>query len=67
MDELFGISGYKDNNIRFYIFDDFQHISLIKNGSDHNIKFIEEKNKIIIKVSRIEKEIVKTILYFKQQ
>ena len=53
MDELFGITEYKDNKIRFHIFDDLQRFNLIENGSDHNIEFIEEDN-VIIKVSRIE-------------
>ena len=57
--ELFGITEYKDNKIRFHIFDDLQHFNLIENGSDHNIEFIEEDDKIIIKASRIENGTVK--------
>ena len=41
MNELFGITQYKDNIICFYIFDDLQRFNIIKNGSDHNIEFIE--------------------------
>ena len=59
MDELFGITEYKENKIRFHIFDDLQRFNLIENGSDHNIEFIEEDNKVIIKASRIEKGTVK--------
>ena len=59
MDELFCITEYKDNTIRFHIFDDLQTFNLIENGSDHNIELIEEGNKIIIKASRIKNGIVK--------
>ena len=59
MDELFGITEYKDNKIRFHIFDDLQRFNLIENGSDNNIEFIKENNTIIIKASRIEKGTVK--------
>ena len=59
MDELFGITEYKDNKIRFHIFDDLQRFNLIENGSDHNIEFIEEDGKVIIKASRIENGTVK--------
>ena len=51
MDELFGIAEYKDHKIRFHIFDDLQRFNLIENGSDHNIEFIEEDGKVIIKAS----------------
>ena len=51
MDELFGITKYKDNTIRFHIFDDLQRFNLIENGSDQNIEFIEENKIIIIKAS----------------
>ena len=57
MDELFGITEYKDNKIRFHIFDDLR-FNLIENGSDHNIEFIKEDH-VIIKASRIEKGTVK--------
>ena len=51
MDELFKITEYKNNKIRFHIFDDLQRFNLSKTGSDHNIKYIEEDGKVIIKVS----------------
>ena len=41
MDELFGITEYKDNKIRFHIFGDLQRFNLIENGTNHNIEFIE--------------------------
>ena len=47
INELFGITEYKDNKIRFHIFDDLR-FNLIENGSDHNIEFIEEHGKVII-------------------
>ena len=53
MDELFGITEYKDDKIRIHIFDDLQRFNLIENGTDHNIELIEVENKIIIKASRI--------------
>ena len=59
MDELFKITEYKDDKIRFHIFDDLQRFNLIENGSDHNIEFIEENYKVIIKASKIKKGIVK--------
>ena len=67
MDELFGITEYKDNKIRFHIFYDLQRCNLIENGSDHNIKLIEEDrthgltspSNVIIKASRIENGTVK--------
>ena len=62
--ELFGITVYKDNKIRFHIFDDLQRFNLIVNGSDHNIEFMEEDNKVIIKASKIEKGTVKTDILF---
>ena len=37
MDELFGITVYKDNKNRFHIFDDLKRFNLIENGNDHNI------------------------------
>ena len=58
MDELFGITEYKDNKIRFHIFDDLR-FNLIENDSDHNIELIEEDNNVIIKASRIENGKVK--------
>ena len=58
MDELFGITEYKDNKIRFHIFDDLR-FNLIENCCDHNIEFIEEDGMVIIKASRIENETVK--------
>ena len=64
MDELFGITGYKDNRIRFHIFDDLQRFNLIENHNDHNIEFIEEGNKVIIKASRIENGTVKKNISF---
>ena len=42
MDELFGITEYKDDIIRFHIFDDLYKHKLIKKGIDHKIEFIEE-------------------------
>ena len=54
MDELFGITEYKDNKIRFHIFDDLQRFNLIENGSDHNIELIKEDSNVINKASRIE-------------
>ena len=59
MDELFKITKYKDNEIRFQIFDDLHGFNLIKNGNDHNIEFIEENSYVIIKANRIENETVK--------
>ena len=59
MDELFGITEYKDSKIRFHIFDDLQRFNLIENGNDHNIEFIEENSNVIIKASRIENGTVK--------
>ena len=59
MDGLFGITEYKDNKIRFHIFDDLQRFNLIETGSDHNIQFIEDDNIIIIKANRIENGTVK--------
>ena len=59
MDGLFGITEYKDNKIRFHIFDDSQRFNLIENDSDHNIELIEEDNNVIIKASRIENGTVK--------
>ena len=57
MDKLFGITDYKNNKIRLYIFDDLQLFNLIKNNFDHNIESIEEEeNKVIIKASRITKK-----------
>ena len=41
MDELFAITEYKDNKIRFHIFDDLQRFNLIEYHNDHNIEFIE--------------------------
>ena len=41
VNELFGITKYKDNNIRFHIFDDLQRFNSIENGTNHNIEFIE--------------------------
>ena len=62
MDELFGITEFKYNKIRFHIFDDLQRVNLFENGSDHNIEFIEDN--VIIKASRIEKgKVKKDILY----
>ena len=59
MDELFKITEYKDNKIRFHIFDNLQCFNLIENGSDHNIELIEEDSNVIIKASRIENKQVK--------
>ena len=40
----FGITEYKDNNIRVHIFDDLQRFNLIENGCDHYIELIKEDN-----------------------
>ena len=64
MDELFGITEYNNNKIRFHIFDDLQRFNLIENGNDHNIEFIEENSNVIIKASRIENgRVTKDISY----
>ena len=67
MDELFEITEYKDNKICFQIFDDLQHFNLIKNGSDHNIEFIDKDNTIIIKASIIEEGTVKKFDFLQQE
>ena len=54
--ELFGITDYNYNKIRFHIFDDLQRLNLIENGNDYNIEFIEEDNNIIIKAAKQKKE-----------
>ena len=52
MDELFGITEYKDNIIRFHIFENLYKYKLIKIGIYHKIEFIEEIDRTLIKSSR---------------
>ena len=63
MDELFWIRKYKDNKIRFHIFDDLQRFNLIENRSNLKIEFIEEHN-VKIKVSKLENGTVKNDISF---
>ena len=63
IDELFAITEYKHNKIRFHIFDDLQRVNLIENDIDNNIEFIED-DKIIIKAGRIENGTVKKDISF---
>ena len=68
MDELFGITMYKDDIIRFHIFLDLYKHKLIEKGIDHKIEFIEEKDqgsgmnavidRTLIKASRTQDKIV---------
>ena len=41
MDELFGLTKYKDDIISFHIFEDVYKHKLIDKGIDHIIKFIK--------------------------
>ena len=52
MKELFGITMYKDEIIRFHIYEDFYNHKLIEKGIDHKIEFIEEIDRTLIKASR---------------
>ena len=66
MDELFGITEYKDDIILFHIFEDLYNHKLIEKGIDHKIEFIEEIDghveqtfmKTLIKASRTKDGIV---------
>ena len=56
MDELFGITEYKDDLIRFHIFDDLYNHQLIEKGIDHKIEFIEEI------VGPVEQTFIRTLI-----
>ena len=67
MDELFGITEYKDNTriIRFHIFDDLYNYKLIERGIDLKIEFIEEIDRTMIKASRTrDGRVIKDISFF---
>ena len=40
MDDLFGLTEYEDDIIRFHIFEDLFKHNLIEKGIDHKIEFI---------------------------
>ena len=46
IDELFGISVFKDGVIRFRIYTDLKNNNLIENDIDHKIELIEQNNDI---------------------
>ena len=52
MDELFGITMYQDDIIRFHIFSDLYKHKFIEKGIDQKIEFIEEIDRTLIKASR---------------
>ena len=58
MDELFGITKYKDDIIRFHIFEDLYKHKLIKKSIDHKIEFIEEIDSTLIKASKTKDKII---------
>ena len=58
MDELFGITMYKDDIIRSHIFEDLYNNKLIEKGIDHKIKLTEEIGRTLIKATRTKDKII---------
>ena len=58
IDKLFGITEYKDYIICFHIFEDLYNHKLNIKGYNHKIKFIEEINRTLIKVSMTKDKII---------
>ena len=64
MDELFGITEYKDSIICFYIFENLYNHKLMEKGIDHKIKFIKDIDRTLIKASRTKDgRVIKDILF----